>query len=50
MQRRPGSFTFQSGYLLPEGEDFEGRVAPTPEGYPDHGEDGEINSGTKSLL
>jgi hypothetical protein len=40
IQLRPRSFTFEYGDLLPEGEDFEGRVAPTPEEEADHGEDG----------
>jgi hypothetical protein len=39
IQRRPRSFTFEYGDLLPEGEDFEGRVAPTPQKEADHSED-----------
>ena len=37
----PPSLPFEHGDLLPEGEDFEGRVAATAEEYTDHGEDGE---------
>ena len=50
IQSRRGSFTFEYGDLLPEGEDFEGRVAPTPEEDADHGEDGEDEFGHEITL
>jgi hypothetical protein len=50
IQRRPRSFTFEYGDLLPEGEDLEGRVTPTPEEDSDHGEDGEDEFGHELTL
>ena len=41
VQFGPRSLPFEHGDLLPEGEDFEGRVAATAEEDTDHGEDGE---------
>jgi hypothetical protein len=50
IQLRPRSFTFEYGDLLPEGEDFEGRFAPTPEEDADHGQDGEDEFGHELTL
>jgi hypothetical protein len=50
IQRRPRSFTFENGDLLPEGEDLKGRIAPTPEEDTDHGEDGENEFGHEITL
>jgi hypothetical protein len=50
IQKRPRSITFQYGDLLPEGEDFECRVAPTPEEDADHGEDGQDEFGHEPTL
>ena len=41
VQFGPRTLTFEHDDLLPEGEDFEGRVAAAAEEDTDHGEDGE---------